>query len=58
MAVTDDARIQELENEVKALNIRLETLINYLQFADLGPPDGRTVYDRKVKLALAQANLS
>jgi hypothetical protein len=57
MSTSDQTRIEELEKEVKRLNIKLETLINFLQFADLGPPDGRAPYDAKVKQALAQAGL-
>jgi hypothetical protein len=57
MPTPEQARIEQLENEVKNLNIRLETLINYLQVETLGPPDGRARYDSKVRSALKQANL-
>jgi len=50
----------DLENEVKILKIKLETLINHMemQFANpFGPPDGRTLYDLKVKTALTRTGL-
>jgi hypothetical protein len=48
----------DLENEVKILKIKLEVLINHMevQFHNpFGPPDGRTVYDLKVRTALTRA---
>lgn len=58
---TSEERITELENEVKRLNIKLESLVNHLavvQSQGFVAPGGRTAYDSKVKKALAQANLS
>ncbi len=58
---TSEERILELENEVKRLNIKLESLVNHLAFVQshgFAAPDGRTLYDMKVRTALAQANLS
>jgi archaellum component FlaC len=58
---TSEERITELENEVKRLNIKLESLVNHLAVVKsqgFAAPDGRTAYDLKVEKALAQASLS
>jgi hypothetical protein len=50
----------DLENEIKILKIKLEILINHMemQFTNpFGPPDGRTLYDLKVRGALTRAGL-
>jgi hypothetical protein len=49
--------IEKLEQEIERLKIKLDTLINYLQVSNLGPPHGRGDYDRMVKVALAKASL-
>lgn len=46
---TDAERIAKLEQEVKRLQIKLETLVNFLQFSHLGPPDGRAPLRREGK---------
>jgi hypothetical protein len=56
---TENEQIARLELEVKQLNIRLETLINYLSLRrGFGPPSGRDPYDEMVKQELARANIS
>lgn len=54
---TDAEKIANLELEVKRLNIRLETLVNFLNTSSLGPPDGREPYDLQVKSNLAEFGL-
>jgi hypothetical protein len=54
---TDAERIASLELEVKRLNIRLETLVNFLNISTLGEPDGREPYDLQVKSNLAEFGL-
>lgn len=53
---TDAERIASLELEVKRLNIRLETLVNFLN-TTLGLPDGRDPYDLQVESNLAELGL-
>ena len=61
MLTQEQIRLEHLEREVKVLRVQVQTLINYLQAVPVegfGPPDGRSPYDQRVKLALEQANLS
>jgi hypothetical protein len=48
---------EELEKEIKRLEIKLETLVNFLQVSHLGPPSGRAPYDARVKEALKKEGL-
>lgn len=58
MTNPDAAVIDELQKEVKRLNVKLDALINYLQLGKtLGPPSGRSEFDSMVKSILAKANL-
>lgn len=53
-----EEQIIDLQNEVKRLSIKLETLVNYLNTqGSFGPPYGREAYDEKVKSNLAGAGL-
>ena len=54
---TDAEKIANLELEVKRLNVRLETLVNFLNTSRLGPPDGREPYDLQVESNLAEFGL-
>ena len=54
---TEDERIAGLEREVKRLNIRIETLVNFLNTSHFGPPDGRDPYDVQVESNLAEFDL-
>lgn len=49
----------DLQKQVEALRIRLETLVKYLNLAGphFGPPSGRADYDAMVKSALKKAGL-
>ena len=49
-------RIAKLEREVKRLNVRLETLVNFLNTSSFGP-NGREPYDVLVESNLAELNL-
>jgi len=58
---TSEERIEKLENEVKRLTIKVETLVNHLAVAQtqgFAAPDGRAAYDLKVGLALGEAYIS
>lgn len=55
---TEAERITNLELEMKRLNIKLETLVNFLNTSKFGPPDGREPYDRWVESNLAEFNLA
>jgi hypothetical protein len=58
MPAPEQVRIEQLEKEVKILNVKLEALVNYLNAPrDFGPPDGRSGYDAMVKSILEKANL-
>lgn len=51
--------IEELENEIRILNIKLEVLINYLNVGgSFGPPYGRDSYDQRVANDLRKEGLS
>jgi hypothetical protein len=53
-----EEQIVDLQNEIKRLSIKLETLVNYLNVSGtFGPPYGRDAYDAKVKSNLAGAGL-
>lgn len=53
-----EERIEKLEAEVKRLNIKLETLVNYFNISGrFGPPDGRDLYDKWVRDELKKAGL-
>ncbi len=54
---TDAERIAHLELEVRRLNIRLETLVNFLNTSHLGPPEGRQPYDVLVESNLDEFGL-
>lgn len=50
----------ELENEIKVLNIKLETLVDFLESsnANFGPPKGRAAYDEWAERRIKEAGLS
>jgi len=53
-----EEQIVDLQNEVKRLSIKLETLINYLNVSGtFGPPYGRDRFDEMVKSNVAGAGL-
>ena len=54
---TEDERIASLEREVKQLNIKIETLVNFLNTSHFGPPDGREPYDVQVESNLGEFDL-
>ena len=49
--------MEELEKEVRRLEIKLEALVDFLQTNRLVPPDGRQPYDEKVNQLLRAAGL-
>lgn len=57
MMPTDEERIANLEREVRRLDIRIETLVNFLNTSHFGPPLGRDPYDVLVESNLAEFGL-
>lgn len=56
--MSDQERIFALEAEVKRLNIKLETLVTFLNVSKFGrPPHGRASYRTMVKKALEDQGL-
>ena len=56
--MSDQERIFALEAEVKRLNIKLETLVTFLNVSKFGrPPQGRASYGTMVKKALEDQGL-
>ena len=53
----EDEAIASLQREVRRLNIRINTLVNFLNSSNFGGPLGREPYDSQVESNLAALGL-